>query len=232
MPSLVALRCFEAAARLESFSRAADELHLTHGAISRAVRSVEEELGAQLFERRNRRVFLNAAGRLLFDGVHAGLGQMARAAEAVRQQAAGRPLLLSCEPTLLMRWLIPRWGDFQARYPQHTVHLVAGGGAVEWGRGIDLAIRRNDFDCGRNVQMQPLCAERMGPVCHPDRLAHFFALQSDGGLALHGDATLLHSKTRPKAWEDWWKNRPNQPPTQIQQAQAAGDLVLEHFYLS
>jgi DNA-binding transcriptional LysR family regulator len=148
MPSLVALRCFEAAARLESFSRAADELHLTHGAISRAVRSVEEELGAQLFERRNRRVFLNAAGRLLFDGVHAGLGQMARAAEAVRQQVAGRPLLLSCEPTLLMRWLIPRWGDFQARYPQHTVHLVAGGGAVEWGRGIDLAIRRNDFDWG------------------------------------------------------------------------------------
>jgi DNA-binding transcriptional LysR family regulator len=167
MPSLVALRCFEAAARLESFSRAADELHLTHGAISRAVRSVEEDLGAQLFERRNRRVFLNAAGRLLFDGVHAGLGQMARAAEAVRQQVAGRPLLLSCEPTLLMRWLIPRWGDFQARYPQHTVHLVAGGGTVEWGRGIDLAIRRNDFDWGPNVQMQPLCAEHMGPVCHP-----------------------------------------------------------------
>ena len=75
MPSLVALRCFEAAARLESFSRAADELHLTHGAISRAVRSVEEELGAQRFERRNRRVFLNAAGRLLFDGVHAGLAR-------------------------------------------------------------------------------------------------------------------------------------------------------------
>lgn len=232
MPSLVALRCFEAAARLESFSRAADELHLTHGAISRAVRSVEEDLGAQLFERRNRRVFLNAAGRLLFDGVHAGLGQMARAAEAVRQQVAGRPLLLSCEPTLLMRWLIPRWGDFQARYPQHTVHLVAGGGTVEWGRGIDLAIRRNDFDWGPNVQMQPLCAERMGPVCHPDSLAQFFALQSDGGLALRGDATLLHSKTRLKAWEDWWKAQPDQPPTQIRQAQAGGDLVLEHFYLS
>jgi DNA-binding transcriptional LysR family regulator len=88
------------------------------------------------------------------------------------------------------------------------------------GRGIDLAIRRNDFDWGRNVQMQPLCAERMGPVCHPDRLAQFFALQSDGGLALRGDATRLHSKTRPKAWEDWWKTPPNQPPTQIRQAQA------------
>ena len=107
MPSLVALRCFEAAARLESFSRAADELHLTHGAISRAVRAVEQELGAPLFERRNRRVFLNAAGRLLFDGVHAGLAQMARAAEAVRRQVADRPLLLSCEPTLLVRWLMP-----------------------------------------------------------------------------------------------------------------------------
>ena len=232
MPSLVALRCFEAAARLESFSRAADELHLTHGAISRAVRAVEQELGAPLFERRNRRVFLNAAGRLLFDGVHAGLAQMARAAEAVRRQVADRPLLLSCEPTLLMRWLIPRWGDFQARHPQYTVHLVAGGGTVEWGRGIDLAIRRNDFDWGRNVHVQPLCAERMGPVCQPDRLEQFFASKADGSLELRGGAALLHSRTRPGAWADWWQTASLQRPMQVGQAQTAGALVLEHFYLS
>ncbi|MDR3064908.1 MAG: LysR family transcriptional regulator [Comamonas sp.] len=232
MPSLVALRCFEAAARLESFSRAADELHLTHGAISRAVRAVEQELGGALFERRNRRVFLNDAGRLLFDGVHAGLAQMARAAQAVRQQVAGRPLLLSCEPTLLMRWLIPRWGDFQARYPQHTVHLVAGGGAVEWGRGIDLAIRRNDFDWGRNVRVQPLCAERMGPVCQPDRLAQFFVSGAHGSLELRGGAPLLHSRTRLGAWADWRRTAPDQPPVPVQQVPGTGDLVLEHFYLS
>ena len=232
LPSLVALRCFEAAARLESFSRAADELHLTHGAISRAVRSVEDELSTQLFERRNRRVFLNDAGRLLFDGVHTGLAQMAHAAEAVRQRVAQQPLLLSCEPTLLMRWLIPRWGDFQARYPQHTVHLVAGGGAVEWGHGIDLAIRRNDFDWGRGIYVQPLCAERMGPVCRPEQLPQFFEPQANGLLALRGDAALLHSKTRPQAWTDWWKYQSNKPQMQVQKVHAASNLILEHFYLS
>src|SRR5690606_41943953 len=65
LPSLLALRCFEAAARLENFSRAASELHLTHGAVSRAVRLLEDELGVALFERRSRRVFLTDAGRTL-----------------------------------------------------------------------------------------------------------------------------------------------------------------------
>lgn len=63
LPSLLALRCFEAAARLENFSRAADELHLKHGAVSRAVRMLEDDLGVALFERRSRRVFLTDAGR-------------------------------------------------------------------------------------------------------------------------------------------------------------------------
>ncbi|WP_246802632.1 LysR family transcriptional regulator [Ensifer sp. ENS02] len=72
LPPLAALRCFEAAARLESFSRAADALHLTHGAISRAVRLIEDELGVALFERRSRRVFLTEAGRKLAAAVREG----------------------------------------------------------------------------------------------------------------------------------------------------------------
>lgn len=228
LPSLVALRCFEAAARLESFSRAADELHLTHGAVSRAVRTVEDELGVPLFERRSRRVYLNDHGRVLFDGVHAGLARMSEAAEAVRRRASQRPLLLSCEPTLLMRWLIPRWGDFQARHPQHKVHLVAGGGPVDWGAGLDLAIRRNDFDWGRTIHVVPLCAERMGPVCQPDQLARFFEDDGQGRYRLRADAPLLHSKTRPHAWSDWSK----QQKAQARLAPAAGSLMLEHFYLS
>ena len=227
LPSLVALRCFEAAARLESFSRAADELHLTHGAVSRAVRSVEDELGTPLFERRSRRVFLNDHGRLLFEGVHAGLAQMSRAADAVRQRVARRPLLLSCEPTLLMRWLIPRWGDFQTQHPGLTVHLVAGGGAVDWGSGIDLAIRRNDFDWGRGTHVLALCDERVGPVCAPHKLDAFFAQDSER-FALRADAALLHSKTRPQAWENWSK----QQQVSIPYAHAAINFVLEHFYLS
>lgn len=108
LPSLMALRCFEAAARAENFSRAAAELHLTHSAISRAVRVLEDDLGLALFERRSRRVFLTDAGRRLFSAVHNGLGLIQQAVGELRTSARHRPLVVSCELTLLMRWLIPR----------------------------------------------------------------------------------------------------------------------------
>ena len=110
MPSLIALRCFEAAARLENFSRAAEELHLTPGAISRAVRLLEDELGIPLFDRRSRRVYLNDAGCKLAKAVGKGMDLMRQAISELRVSARQeRRWVLSCEPTLLMRWLIPRW---------------------------------------------------------------------------------------------------------------------------
>lgn len=83
-----ALRCFEAAARLENFSHAANELHLTHGAVSRAVRLLEDELGVALFERRSRRVFLTDAGRTLARAVGNGLDLMRQAVGELRASAA------------------------------------------------------------------------------------------------------------------------------------------------
>ena len=104
LPSLLALRCFESAGRFENFARAADELHLTPGAISRAVRLLEEDLGVDLFERRNRRVFLTDAGKRLAKAVSEGLGLMNQAVREIRTDARRtRQLVLSCEPTLLMR---------------------------------------------------------------------------------------------------------------------------------
>jgi len=133
LPSLTALRCFEVAARTEHFSRAADELHLTHGAVSRAVRLLEEDLGVMLFERRQRRVFLTEAGEQLYQAVREGLGGIRQTAQSLRQQSRPQSLVISCEPTLLMRWLIPRWPAFQALHPELDVHLMAGGGALRFG---------------------------------------------------------------------------------------------------
>lgn len=156
-----ALRCFEAAARLENFSHAANELHLTHGAVSRAVRLLEDELGVALFERRSRRVFLTDAGRTLARAVGNGLDLMRQAVGELRASARqGRRWVLSCEPTLLMRWLIPRWPDFQARHPGIDVHLVAGGGPFSFASGIDLAIRRDYFPWPEGYHAEPLFAER------------------------------------------------------------------------
>lgn len=157
LPSLNALRCFEAAARLENFSRAAEALCLTHGAISRAVRTLEEELGCALFERRGQRVFLSEAGRRLLAGTGPALDLIERTGETLRAEASPTALVLSCEPTLLMRWLIPRIAGFMQEQPRLSIQLVAGGGPFAFGRGIDLAIRRNDFP-GRPAAMLTGCS--------------------------------------------------------------------------
>lgn len=225
LPSLLALRCFEAAARLENFSRAASELHLTHGAVSRAVRLLEDELGVALFERRSRRVFLTDAGRTLARAVGNGMDLMRQAVAELRASARqGRRWVLSCEPTLLMRWLIPRWPDFQARHPGIDVHLVAGGGPFSFASGIDLAIRRDDFPWPMGYHVEPLFAEKVGPVCRPDKAATWFSTKK-ADAALKPGAPPLHTRTRPGAWQEW-ATAAGQP------APDAPGQSFEHFYFS
>ncbi|MFP8965180.1 LysR family transcriptional regulator [Pokkaliibacter sp. CJK22405] len=225
LPSLLALRCFEAAARHENFSRAGEELHLTHGAISRAVRLLEDELDTRLFERRNRGVFLTEAGQRLAQAVESGLGLMRSAVSELR--AAGRQKkrwVLSCEPTLLMRWLIPRWQDFQSRYPDVDVHLVAGGGPFSFTNGIDLAIRRNDFPLPAGFHTHVLFNERIGPVCRPDKEEDWFTPASEKTV-LKKDAPRLHTRTRLQAWEEWAAVSQQPEPEATEQ-------TFEHFYFS
>ncbi|HEJ7118002.1 DNA-binding transcriptional LysR family regulator [Serratia marcescens] len=196
------LRCFEAAARLESFTQAAQGLNLTHGAVSRAVRTLEEELGVALFERRHRRVLLTAAGRKLFQATQQAFGILDHTALELRQQALDAPLVLSCEPTLLMRWLIPRLPAFQQAHPDINLQLVAGGGPFSFHDGITAAIRRNDFDWGKQVHSLALFSEKVGPVCQPAAMARMTI--AEGSLrSLRPGAKLLHAATRPDAWWHW-----------------------------
>lgn len=218
LPPLGALRCFEAAARHESFTQAAEELHLTHGAISRAVRALEDELGIALFARRNRRVYLTDAGRLLHQATAEAFGVLHSAARRLRRHAQQQPLVLSCEPTLLMRWLIPRLPGFTEAHPGLPLRLVAGGGAAVFSEGIDLAIRRNDHPVLPGTASAPLFLEQVGPVCAPR------CLDPDTGQ-FSANVVRLHTRTRPEAWAAW--------------AQRAGvplppgpEAEFEHFYLS
>lgn len=225
LPSLLALRCFEAAARLENFSHAAVELHLTHGAVSRAVRLLEEELGVSLFDRRSRRVFLTEAGRTLSRAVSSGMGLMRQAVAEVRASTRSeRRWVVSCEPTLLMRWLIPRISGFQSMCPDVDIQLVAGGGAFSFVDGIDLAIRRNDFSWPDSCHVETLFSERVGPVCRPDMVTTWFSTRS-GCVKLKASAPVLHTRTRPTAWEEWSK------ASGLAQATGPGK-TFEHFYFS
>lgn len=218
--SLPALACFRVAAELESFSKAADRLNLTHGAVSRAVRLLEEDLGTPLFERRNRAVFLTDAGRRLAHVVARGLGEIEEEAQRIKAEHANAPVTVSCEPTLMMRWLIPRMPQFHAAHPSADVRLLAGGGPVSLGSGIDLAIRRNDFTWPETYLSRHLFDERIAPVCRPDKATVFF----ESGR-MNAAATLLHTRTRPSAWAAWADLVGEDHPANLRQD-------FEHFYFS
>lgn len=142
LPPLNTLRIFDVAARTLSFVKAAEELHVTHGAVSRQIRQLEEALGVELFQRRNRAVFLTDAGLALQAATSAAFAQLITAIGKLQSDEAGNVIVVSCEPTIAMKWLIPRLPRFQQAYPELQVHLYAAGGAYRSGargRGRGLA---------------------------------------------------------------------------------------------
>lgn len=223
LPPLNTLRVFDAAARHQAFGKAAEELHVTHGAVSRQVRLLEDSLGLALFERRNRGVFLTDPGRQLFDLTRALFQQLAVGLAKLSPPAADAPLVLSCEPTIAMMWLIPRLPEFQRIHPGVQVHLYAAGGPLDFAaRGVDVALRRNDFEWDAALHAERVCEEWTGPVCRAGRPE-----AATAGLAgdAWGDAPALGSATRPQAWRQWSQASSMKPPRR------AGP-VYEHFYLS
>ena len=141
LPPLSALRPFEAAARLESFSRAAEELHLTHGAVSHQVRGLEEHLGLALFARHGKRVVLTAAGRAFAERVRGALEEIAQAADALRARREDR-LGVSVLPSFASRWLMPRLIRFMDANPGIAVNVSATTALADFSADeVDVAIR-------------------------------------------------------------------------------------------
>ncbi|MEF3065487.1 LysR substrate-binding domain-containing protein [Pandoraea apista] len=213
---LNALHVFDVAASELSFARAADRLFVTHGAVSRQIRTLENALGLPLFERRNRAVFLTPAGERLYATTRQMFEQLASTVANLHPPSPTHTLVVSCEPTLAMRWLIPRLGTFAQSHPDIALHLHSAGGPLDLtAAGVDVAIRRNDFFWGHTLVSEPLADEWIGPV----------------GLPASFDSphpTQLHTRTRPQAWQDW--QRATRPPTIG--ASAMSTPPFEHFYLS
>ncbi|MFF0436409.1 LysR substrate-binding domain-containing protein [Streptomyces sp. NPDC004327] len=218
LPPLTTLLPFEATVRHASMTRAAEELHVTHGAVSRQVRNLEKALGTELFERGPRSLRPTPQARRLAAAVRDALDVIETAAREVSGRARDSgPLALSCEPTLLMRWLIPRLPELAAAHPELTVHLSAGGGPVAFGRDtVDAALRRDDFPVPDGVSRVPLFDEWIGPVCRPELADRLRAGEP---------VTLLHTGTRPAAWADWRRLTGHDPA-------AGAEQGFEHFYLA
>jgi len=201
---LNAVRAFLAAARRQSFTLAAVDLHVTHGAISRQVKTLEDFLGVALFERRVRQVRLTAAGQQFLAEAGPALDQVTAAAREVMAQAAGRTVRINVRPTFAVRWLIPRLSDFVAQYPgiepqilTSIAPLNAPAAPAATDASYDIAIRRGLEHWPDTLDMHPFLEDEALLVGAP-RLMR--GIDEPAALA---SLTLLLAKTRRTDWDDW-----------------------------
>ncbi len=200
LPPVPDLLAFEAAARHTSMSRAAEELHLTQSAVSRQIRQLELQLGMALFHRVRQRVVLTDAGRVYAADVRAVLQQLSAATQKTMAWSDGAGLLnLAVLPTLGTRWLIPRLGDFAARYPDVTVNMAARSEPFDFSLvPLDAAIHFGAPHWAGAV-CEYLMHEQVVPLCSP-------GYQAQHGITQLPDlakAVLLQQTTRPTQWADW-----------------------------
>jgi LysR family glycine cleavage system transcriptional activator len=199
LPPPATLRAFEAAARLESFARAGDELHVSAAAISQHVRTLELWLGQPLFRRHAQGVELTLSGRELGAAVTDGLARIARVADRLRLEGASAKVSIGCISSVATRWLIPRLPAFERSHPDIRLQVVyAFDHSTPQSTDTDLLIRH-----GRRpaATAYPLLSAETRPVCAPGYRERFGAIGRPQDLL---DTVLLHDET-PRAWEAWLK---------------------------
>ncbi|QJI18502.1 MULTISPECIES: LysR family transcriptional regulator [unclassified Pseudomonas] len=202
LPPLNALRAFEATARLNSVSQAAEQLHVTHGAVSRQLKVLEEHLGVSLFVKDGRGIKLTDSGVRLRDASFEAFERLRDVCGELTQSSADAPFVLGCSGSLLARWFIPRLGRLNADLPDLRLHLSAGEGDLDPRRpGLDALLLFAEPPWPADMQVYELASERIGPVMSP-HFAHYQALRQASAQALLDEA-LLHTTSRPQAWPNW-----------------------------
>lgn len=202
LPPLNALRAFEAVVRLGSVTGAADELHVTHGAVSRHLKSLEEALGTPLFRREGRGLAPTPAGRRLHEAADAAFAPLRQAWGELQRRSQQAPLVLGCPGSVLARWMIPRLDRLTRERPDVKLHLSASEIPPDARMsGLDAALLIDRAPWPPEWQVLPLAPERIGPVVSP-RFAGFAQVREAAPDVLVG-LPLLHTQSRPQAWADW-----------------------------
>ena len=203
IPSTTALISFEAAARHESFTRAAEELSLTQSAICRQIASLEEFLSVELFRRSRRGVKLTEAGLSYSRRVATQLDAVERDTLSVMGQQGTNVIELAVVPTFGTQWLLPRLKDFQLRHPEVTVNLTNRTRPFLFAdTEFDAAIYFGDADWS-GTESHRLMGENPMPVCSPALLDNKTLLTADE----IADLPLLQQTTRPYAWRQWFNSQ-------------------------
>ena len=226
LPPLNAVRAFEAAARHGSFKDAAAELGVTHGAISRQIRLLEDWLGPPpLFRRLNRRVVLTPPGVALLAECGPALDRMAAAVRLHKGRSGSAParvLRVNALATFSLRWLLPRLTLFRDGHPDIEVRLSTSNDPLDaLAEPFDVVIRGGP-DTFHGFVSRPLLSERRLPVCSPALLRRL-PLDELADLERH---TLLHVTSMPRLWRDWFR------AAGVSEATEADSLTLDHFYLA
>lgn len=209
IPPFLSLRVFEAAARLGSFARAAEELGITAGAVSQHMRVIEDFAGQPLFRRLGRGVELTEAGKAAFGHAGAAMAEMLQAGRAMRIGQRGRRVSISTAPSFASKWLIPRLSKFQERWPEIEVRMSADMALIDFaGSDIDLAIRYGPGGY-EGLHCERLMSESVVVVASPKLLTGRPPPQSAADLAglplIHDDATE-RDPTCP-SWSMWFAAR-------------------------
>lgn len=196
VPQLGALKVFEVVARHESLVRAAEELGVPYRTVGKQIKMLENELGEELFMRRERAMMLTERARGLAARVQTAFSSLDEALLAFRERRMMQPLVVSCEPTLSLKLLIPLQGDL-LQETGVAIHVLAAQGAVDFNKDhVDLVIRRDDRPIDGLLYSRVLSQEAMVPVCAPDKWPE----------QRPRELSALYTKGRAEAWETWQRS--------------------------
>jgi LysR family glycine cleavage system transcriptional activator len=207
LPPLSALRAFETAARLKSFSKAAEELNVTPAAISHQIHALEQDLGVQLFHRLNRAVELTVSAKVLLPGLSDAFAGIQASVRRLRAHNDTGTLTVTASPSFAAKWLVVRLHRFQERWPEIDVRISATDNVVDLAAGdFDLAIR---YGSGRypGLHVEPLLKNEVFPACSPRLLEEGPPLRNPDDLKRHA---LIHDQTVDRdplapSWPMWLK---------------------------
>jgi LysR family glycine cleavage system transcriptional activator len=224
LPSLNALRAFVAAGRHLSFTRAAEELHVTQGAVSRLVKQLEEDLGVSLFSRGPRGLELTEAGAAYLPPLTEAFERMQAATKLIARHGK-RPanrLAITMLPTFAMRWFMPRLADFHQLNPEIAVDVTSADRPVDFAsEPVDVGIQYGSGDWPADLHAEFLFPETVILVASPALLKNK-PLHKAEDVKRH---TLLTHSTRPEAWAEWFA-------TAGLKGNASRGPAFEHFFMS
>jgi LysR family transcriptional regulator, glycine cleavage system transcriptional activator len=199
LPSLNALKAFEATARHESFTKAAHELSVTQGAVSQQVKALEDNLGIRLFRRERQRLVITEAGQSYLEVVRDAFDRISMGTERLLQRQKSGTLTITTSPNFAAKWLVHRLSRFSESHPEIDLRVSASIQHVDFTHeDIDLAVRHGDGHWP-GMHTTRLCTEELFPVCSPKLLTGRGALRLPRDITNH---TLLHTNNTDD-WANW-----------------------------